>query len=111
MIFATLAIGAGCAAPDEPRPPIPTTSTAACPCAGHGSCGGVPGIVYRSGSVRVTTGSGSGWDSRIPPTIATLPSRITTAASDQSHQRRRRRDGTGTGAAVVGVAVSMACLG
>src|SRR5205823_3879190 len=45
ITLATLAMGTGRTAPEEPRLPSPATSTVAWPVAGQGSTGGVPAMV------------------------------------------------------------------
>ncbi|CAM5314716.1 hypothetical protein TPAU25S_00949 [Tsukamurella paurometabola] len=45
MTLATLAIGTGFCSPEEPNVPMPCTSSAACPAAGHGMSGLPPSKV------------------------------------------------------------------
>src|SRR2546423_776711 len=93
ITLATLAIGAGRAAPDVPRLPTPTTSSAAWPWAGQGSTGGVPGITTDPGSVSATCGSGSGRASRYPAATLTAPSTATSTAATAGRTRPRPAGG------------------
>ena len=58
MTLATLAIGVGMESPETPRLPSPSTSTAACPSAGHASTGEPPGERIYAASVRCRTSGG-----------------------------------------------------
>ena len=106
-------MGTGRTAPDVPKLPTPGTSTAAWPCAGQGSCTGVPGTVNAAGidsrGAAAGTGvAGAGPVSRSPARIAAAPNRHTAAAAPSGQPRRRRGGAAGAtrggAGAVVGIA-------
>ena len=89
ITFATLAIGTGVEDPEVPKPPTPSTSTAAWPSRGQAIAGALPASRTRAGSVRWTI---SGGVLSVAPLQTIATASRTTSSAPSAHVRGCRSD-------------------